>query len=48
MDNWDTFQENLNTAQGSEGALSAQAAIYAESWEASRDRVKASVEEIYD
>jgi TP901 family phage tail tape measure protein len=47
MDNWDTFQENLNTAQGSEGALAAQAEIYAESWEAAQDRVTAAAEDIY-
>jgi hypothetical protein len=48
MDNWDTFQENLNTAKGSEGALQEQADIYAESWEAARDRVTASAETIYE
>lgn len=47
MDNWDFFQSNLATAKGSEGELQKQADIYAESWEASRDRVKASLEEIY-
>lgn len=47
MDNWDFFQKNLATAQGSEGTLQKQADIYAESWEAARDRVTASAEEIY-
>ena len=47
MDNWDFFQENLQTSLGSEGALSEQAEIYAESWEAARDRVSATAEGIY-
>ena len=47
MDNWDFFQKNLATAQGSEGTLQKQADIYAESWEAARDRVTAAAEEIY-
>ena len=48
MDNWDYFQENLGVAKTSEGTLDEQAEIYAESWEAARDRVKASAEAIYD
>lgn len=48
MDSWDFFKENLTIAQGSSGALKEQAQIYAESWEAARDRVKASAEDIYD
>ena len=48
MDNWDFFQENLAIAQGSSGALEQQAEIYAESWEAARDRTKAAAEDIYD
>lgn len=48
MDHWDFFQENLTTAYGSEGALQKQADIYAESWEAARDRVRAAAEDIYD
>lgn len=48
MDSWDFFQENLAIAQGSSGSLEEQAQIYAESWEAARDRVKASAEEIYN
>ena len=47
MDNWDFFQQNLDTASGAEGALQKQAEIYAESWEAARDRVTAAAEEIY-
>ena len=48
MGNWDFFKENLAVARGSEGELQRQADIYAESWEAARDRVKASAEDIYD
>ena len=47
MDNWDFFQQNLGTALGSEGALTKQADIYAESWEAASKRVKASAESIF-
>lgn len=47
MDNWDFFQENLGTVAGADGTLQEQADIYAESWEAARDRVKAASEEIY-
>ena len=48
MDNWDFFQENLASAIGAEGSLQVQADIYAESWEAARDRVTAAAENIYD
>ena len=48
MDNWSFFQENLASAYGSEGSLQEQADIYAESWEAARDRVTAAAEDIYD
>lgn len=48
MDSWGDFQENLNIALGSEGSLEEQAEIYSESWEAARDRVRASAEAIYD
>lgn len=47
MDNWDTFQENLKAAQNSEGVLQKQADIYAESWEAAKDRVKAAIEDLF-
>lgn len=47
MDNWDFMQENLNTVANAEGTLQEQADIYAESWEAARDRVRAAAEEIY-
>jgi TP901 family phage tail tape measure protein len=52
MDNWnkgdeDSFLANLATARGSSGALQEQADIYAESWEAARNRVTAAAEKIY-
>ena len=47
MDNWDFMQENLDTAYNSDGELEKQAEIYAESWEAARDRATAAAEEIY-
>ena len=53
MDNWnngdgDSFTANLETVSEADGALQDQANIYAESWEAARDRVTASLEAIYD
>lgn len=48
MDNWDTFQQNLQIAKTSSGTLDQQAAIYAESWEAASDRVRASWEGLWD
>lgn len=48
MDNWDTFKINLGVAIDAEGALQEQADIYAESWQAAADRVKAAFEDIYD
>ena len=47
MDNWDKMQQNILTAQGSEGTLQEQADIYAESWEAASKRVKAAAESVY-
>lgn len=47
MDNWSYFQENLNTAYASTGELQKQADIYAESWEAARNKVTASLEDVY-
>ena len=48
MDNWQTsFQRNLEVANDSEGTLARQAEIYAESWEAAKDRVRAAAEGIY-
>ena len=52
MDNWDkgdsdSMKANLATSYGADGALDQQAEIYAESWEAAQDRVKAAAEKIY-
>lgn len=47
MDNWDFMKQNIQRAKSSEGSLQEQADIYAESWEASRKRVKAALEDIY-
>ena len=48
MDNYDTFQMNVQLATDSEGSLQEQADIYAESWEAASKRVEAAAEEVYD
>lgn len=47
MENKDYFKELVGVAKTSEGTLQEQADIYAESWEASKKRVQASLEEIY-
>jgi TP901 family phage tail tape measure protein len=47
MENYDTFKMNVDIAVDSEGTLERQAEIYAESWEAAKDRVAAAAEEIY-
>lgn len=47
LDNWDTVQENINTAKGAEGTLQEQADIYAQSWEAAEKRVRAAAQKIY-
>lgn len=48
MNNWDFMQTNLQTSYNAEGALQKQQDIYAESWEAARDRVKAAAQDIYN
>ena len=48
MDNYDAFKLNVDLAENSEGELQNQADIYAESWDAAKNRVQASLEEIYD
>ena len=48
MDNWDAFKQNINLAETSTGSLNEQADIYAEGWEAARNRVRAAAEGIYD
>lgn len=52
MDNWnandaDSMTANLGYTRSATGELDAQAEIYAESWEAARDRVQAALESIY-
>ena len=47
MENWDFMQTNLQTSYNSTGTVQKQQDIYAESWEAARDRVKAAAEDIY-
>ena len=47
MDNWDYFQENLNLALNATGSLGEQAEIYADSWQAAENKVRASAEGIY-
>ena len=44
MDNFDAFKENVQLGLDSEGTLQEQQDIYAESWEASIDRVRAAWE----
>ena len=53
MDNWnagdsDSMVANLKTVEEAEGALTEQANIHAEGWEAARDRMRASAEGLYD
>lgn len=47
LDNWDTVQQNIDIAKGSEGTLQEQADIYAQSWEAAEKRVRAAAQKIY-
>ena len=48
MDHFDYYKENLTKAQDADGSLQEQADVYAESWEAAKNRVTASLETIYD
>ena len=48
MNNWNIFKENLATAENAEGSLQQQADTYAESWDAARKKVQASMEGLYD
>lgn len=48
MDNWDFFEENVALAKSSTGELERQNAIYAQSWEAARDRISAAIESVYN
>lgn len=47
MDHFDYYKENLARAQSADGSLQKQADIYAESWEAASNRVKAAAQGIY-
>lgn len=48
MENYDFFKENVAIAKGSEGELTKQADIYAESWDAAKIRVRAAAQGIFD
>ena len=48
MDNWSAFESNVNLAETASGSLDEQANIYAESWEAARNRVTTAAQGIYD
>jgi predicted ribonuclease toxin of YeeF-YezG toxin-antitoxin module len=47
MENFSFYQENIATAAKADGTLNEQAEIYAESWEAARDRVSAAAQDLY-
>ena len=47
MDNWKSMEQNLMTAESSSGALQAQQDIYAESWKAAADEVRAAWEGVW-
>lgn len=47
FDNWDKYQQNMNFAENSDGALQKMQNTYAESWEAASKRVQVSLESIY-
>ena len=47
MDNYDTFKINIQTAEEAEGTLEEQQKIYAESWQAAADEVRAAMEGIF-
>ena len=48
MDNWEDMEMNLNITASADGTLQQQAEIYEESWEASKKRIKASMEGLYN
>lgn len=48
MDNWDTFKDNLEIAEGAEGALEDQMKDFEEGWQAASNRVRASLENIFN
>ena len=47
MNNFDFYKENVNIATTSEGTIQKQQEIYAQSWEAALQRVRAASESIY-
>lgn len=47
MDNYGDFQSNIDIAKSGEGTLDEQSFLYAQSWEAANERVKASMEGLY-
>lgn len=47
MDNWDTFNKNLKSAEASSGTLEQQQAVYMESIDAHIQKLKTSWEELY-
>ena len=48
MENFDFYEQNLQSAATADGSLQEQADIYAESWRAASDRVKAATQGIYE
>lgn len=48
MDNFDTFRENIEIANESEGTLAKQQRIFEESWKGAQRRLQASWEEFYN
>lgn len=47
LNEFDTFKENIDIAKNSLGELQKQQDIYADSWEAVRNQVRAAAEEVY-
>lgn len=47
MDNWGDMEDNLQTARNADGTIGEQAEIYAQSWEAAQNNVRASLEKLY-
>ena len=47
FENWGMYESTLTTAEGADGELNKQQAIWAESWEAASQNVQASLESLY-
>ena len=47
FENWPMYMQNMQIAEGSEGALQKMQDTYAESWQAASNKVKTSLESIY-